>query len=155
MCPLTFCRKESTMCLLTVCHELAKSPLRWWNKEGDKSATRRINILNSLKRRGWTRRQAISNLEDIIALSPKLKLGCRWGARRNWPHFSQPKTYSHCSWRHHLARRRRGQGWHDSMHPCVNQSPIKGWLPTKPWRPWLWLQDDVPKPLEMKPACKY
>jgi hypothetical protein len=20
------------------------------------------------------------------------------------------------------------------MHPCVNQSPIKGWLPTKPWK---------------------
>jgi hypothetical protein len=114
------------MCLFMVCHEPAKSPLRWWNKEGDKSAIRWINILNSLKRSAWTRQQAMCNLKDIIALSPKLELGCRWGAGRNWSHFSQPKTCSHYSWWHHLARRRQGQGWHDGMHPCVNQITSQG-----------------------------
>jgi hypothetical protein len=155
MCPLTFCRKESTMCLFMVCHEPAKSPLQWWNKERDESPTRRMNILNSLKRSGWTRRQAMSNLEDIIALSPKLKLGCRWRVGRNWPHLANQRpalivledTILHVN----------GED-KDDMIACIlvstNHQSRVDYQPSLE-RPWLWLQDDIPKPLEMKPACKY
>jgi hypothetical protein len=155
MRPLTFCRKESTMCLFMVCHEPAKSPLRWWNKEGDKSAIRRINILNSLKRSGWTRWQAMSNLENFIALSPKLELGCRWGAgRTNLILANQKPTLIVLE----EAILHVGGEDKDDMIACIRMSTNhQSRVDYRPSlvRPWLWLQDDVPKLLEMKPACKY
>jgi hypothetical protein len=134
MCPLTFCRKKGIYDA-PVYGSVWQATTSVMNKEGrDECHTKNLQQKHSLNGSGWTKQHIISNLEDIIALSPKLELGCRSGAGHNSPHFSQPKNYSHYSWRHHLARRWRGQEWHDSIHPCVNQSPIKGWLLTKPWK---------------------
>jgi hypothetical protein len=145
MCPLTFCRKKGI-------YDVPVYGLVWqattsvMTKEGrDECHMKNLQQKHSLNGSGWTKQHVISSIEDNLAL----KQGVTHLILAN----QRPALIILEDTSLHVGSKDK-----DDMIACTlvstNHQSRVDYRPSLE-RPLLWLQDDVPKPLKMKPACKY